>query len=98
MTGVRELPGDTSFQPRSRGLPRSGVGPPFTAGGADGVPGFSPRSRGFAEVRLQPRRATWAQAKPREAPGMGLPTIAAHGQPAVNGGPTPLRGKPRERG
>ena len=50
---------EPSCKPRSRGLPRSGVGPLLTAGylGEEGVP--QPRSRGFSLFglsRLTPRQ------------------------------------------
>src|SRR5207244_875155 len=48
--------GGGMFQPRSRGFPRSGFGPPFTAG--SGLrQSTEPRSRGFSVFGFSPRCA-----------------------------------------
>jgi hypothetical protein len=49
------------FEPRSRGLPRSGLGPPLTAGGRS-PESFDPRSRGFSLFGLShfsPSGTSW---------------------------------------
>lgn len=84
-------------QPRSRGFPRSGVGPSFRTGRwseSDSVTPVYGRSRSSAlATGVLTLKRNCEKARER-----ALTHLAELSVPAVNGGPLPLRGEPRERG
>ena len=85
------------LQPRSWGLPRSGVGPPLTAGLPGRCPAPEPRLRGFSSLGHQSRGLGSSRntEKARERASMlRPPSLTRRQRPAYYR----WRGKPRERG
>ena len=62
------------------------------------IPNSEPRSRGFLLFGFSPSRRHWLKPNSEKTRERALSEYRAVGQPAVNGGPTPLRGKPHEWG